>query len=270
MPSRTRMRYWFAFSAFSSSARSSWILPLSSKYARPSKRRHKTDDVRLRDDVLAVDEVRRSAEDRLAERSTSLDLGRGERRLGERSERPSRDHDAERRRSAEDVLPRHAAFDLAAQCFVGRRHSRLLRLTDDPPLGLAPFNSCRVEKASAIFRRRVGAVAGLERHRRPRARAARAVRARADDRGGEGAPRPRRGREAELEREPLRPAAGRARRDPRGAREHLAVPRAAVHRLPQRGRRLGRDEPDQRRSRRTAASPYSDTSRACCCGPERT
>ena len=89
------------------------------------ERRDEPHDVRLRDDVLAVDEVRRAAGRGLAERAATLDLGGSECGLRERAERAARHDDPECCRSTENVLPRHAALDLAAECFVGRPHGRL-------------------------------------------------------------------------------------------------------------------------------------------------
>ena len=86
--------------------------------------RHQAHDVRLRDDVLAVDEVGRAARRGLTERAPSLDLRSCERRLGERAERSPSDHDPQDTCSAEQVFTRHSALNLAAECFVGGPHSR--------------------------------------------------------------------------------------------------------------------------------------------------
>ncbi len=138
---------------------------------------------------------------------------------------------AARRRMSCRVMPRSISR-LSASSAVVIRASSGLPMTPHRVVGHSSIVASRKQDGSFAVKLRRG---GLERHRRPRTRTARPVRARTDDRGGEGAPRPRRDRQVELEREPLRAAAGSARRDPRGAREHLAVPGAAVHRLPQRG-----------------------------------
>ena len=52
-------------------------------------------------------------------------------------------------------------------------------------------------------------------------------------------------RQAELEREPLRTVAGSSRRDPRRARQHLALSRAALHRLQECGRGRYRHRADE-------------------------
>ena len=148
---------------------------------------------------------------------------------------------AARRRTSSRVMPRSISRLSASSAVFIRASSGLL----SPAYWVGAIQLLSHPESKRRFRRRVGSVADWSGIVVPDARATRPVRPRADDRRGEGAPRPRQRRQAELEREPLRTVAGSSRRDPRRARKHLALSRAALHRLQERGRGRYRHEPDE-------------------------